>query len=562
MEWAYDPYTGKDVHALDRRLTRRDYVCPKCRAPVRLRRGDNRRPHFAHLSGKADPACELYAPVVGSGQADKGGKRRRPYRSLAVYLRSVEGRGPLQWFLELGVPEPDSGLLQGDIVIPFALEGERTIPVGSIRKGGIRVRVRPDYRYNLVLRGLPETDWTLRCSQPIDGLIKKGITVFEYSPHGGRALARQRPLCWGRAYALIWESSWKPSWWPATSNFIMAELMSKGSWQGAIIRLPAEPVRQVQSWVSQCLDRVVEQPPVEIRLVSPPPERRLDDGSLVVSPDAHVLIGITGECGAQEWDQLCVSCNDGLVAQAYHGEHSGPVFYSLGLLPEGRTDIWVDDNIDSALQLVVSRSTSPKGIPEVTLFGRDSGNVEWSVPLDIHRGAEVLSRVRSGAAALSSIYCPAPVPVYVKWRTGDQGGWNTRVATPDPLTRLVPSDVVFALSQALTRDENSVVLDAGSFGCIQVDVAKRLPATPRVAVRDALKQRLLWLLSHTSRTSPAISLPGYERVLGCVTPADRVLIQRLMSARLPVQLLPQLAALLTDIQDEIRRNRDATSRLG
>lgn len=61
MYWAKTAL-GKLVYAPEQPFPIPGLSCPKCGAPVNLRKGSNRRPHFAHQSHRASPDCEDYYP--------------------------------------------------------------------------------------------------------------------------------------------------------------------------------------------------------------------------------------------------------------------------------------------------------------------------------------------------------------------------------------------------------------------------------------------------------------------------------------------------------------------
>lgn len=561
VRWALDPYSGKIVDALDRRVTRRDYRCPRCNAVVRLRRGHNRRPHFAHASNQADPECELYIPAAVSGLPEGTRRPSQPYRSLALYLRTLEEQdGVIRWFLELGIPEPDVGCIEGQIHIPFGFEGERIIPVRSIRQGGIRVRVKPDYQYRLGLEGVADSDWARRCSETIDGLSKRGVTVFQYSPSGGRMASRAQPLYWGRSYAVIWETSLKPSWWPRASALARRDMVNRGSWGGSLISLPAIPDRQVESWARQCLDRRVERPPVEVRLLSPPAERRLDDGSLVVSAGSRVIIGLFGEAGSLTWSQVQASCDSGLTFQALREDDHLPVIFSLGVLSEGRTDIWVDDDIDNSLHLVVTGESSSRQIPRATVCGRDRNEVEWSVPLDQEYGAKFLFGIRDNEFTLTAIRCPAPVPVYLKWRAGAGENWNTYVGDPDLNTSSLPEDFLSTIRCVLTEAKTEVVLDAGPFGYVFLEDVERKPRVVAVSMSHPWRQKVLWLLSQLAGQPVYYAYSRFETFLDYLSSGDQQLVRQLLRYRWPVRLTPQIKSVLAELETEVQRAyRNSTS---
>lgn len=123
MEWARDKVTDQLVSA-DAALPLRRYRCWNCGAPVYLRAGPERRAHFAHDAGAADPECVAFHPSAlhaGGWRARAwGASEREGSLEISRLYFDIEIEGP-QLFLWLP-PSAGTGAWTGAIRI----EADRT----------------------------------------------------------------------------------------------------------------------------------------------------------------------------------------------------------------------------------------------------------------------------------------------------------------------------------------------------------------------------------------------------------------------------------------------------
>lgn len=119
MLYAVDKRTGKSVYAGSLNVPRWGLVCPnpKCGAPVYLRAGGYRAPHFAHVRWGASDDCDLYHPFEGTGPGTTDifpapvvpaeNRETSHLRQLALFIGTSTS---LRASLHLRVPAADQGL--------------------------------------------------------------------------------------------------------------------------------------------------------------------------------------------------------------------------------------------------------------------------------------------------------------------------------------------------------------------------------------------------------------------------------------------------------------------
>lgn len=567
MEWAIDPATGQHVSASQKTALRfRMYECPRCGAQVRLRKGPRRVPHFAHVSGLANPDCEMYVPVFSSGIGLPSGSRGRSYRSLGLYLHVIEGSTrPFSWHLEIGIPEPDIEL--GSIRVQCAWDGMREFGVRSIGRGGRRVRVRPEAgAYMLMAEGVPESDWVRRVRQPIPGLSLREISIFRFAASGGRRIGEQQPLYWGRTYGLLWTPPMGPNWWPKAELMDVALLQRVDKWCGALIRFPDSHDRQVESWVDQCLGRRIERSLAELTLVSPLPLARLSDGTYVVRPDQEVIVGISGEPGAQGWSHIMLAHpnNDRLSRHKGHG--TVPALFSLGSLDIGRTDLWLDGDEEGCLQLFAVSDFQP---PLLNLgvelhVQQERGGHGSSIPLHAAGSSNVLRDVRSNQTRLVGIRLPERVLVILRWRQvaqkSDWQSWSPPTEHSYERNEL-EALTLSKLRELLLSPDLDIEIDAGEFGKARVNA--RSASDLRMGQRRMTNQwrgRVRWLMSmaHSApqggTRSRGLSQVIERGLITCLHPVDQMLVKQLIAYRTwPVDLVPHITAVISECLREIAR---------
>lgn len=204
MDWARTSQ-GRLVYAPDLTYPLLGLSCPKCGAPVFLRRGRDRRPHFAHLSHRARPDCEDYYPSagdLGNGGISRGGKKAllspRP-GSLQFGLFLIYRADTGQFGLWLRVPcLPASAGLAGSLIINSGA-GRKVLDAAGLAK---------PQSVKLALTRIPLAECTgsgdlVELARHVTNQTDSfgsGINLFLQTEAGARYLSPGEPAEWGASY--------------------------------------------------------------------------------------------------------------------------------------------------------------------------------------------------------------------------------------------------------------------------------------------------------------------------------------------------------------------------
>lgn len=255
MNCAWSPHENRMVYPMNDLMAESTrLLCPNpaCRVPVVL---VHRYPkfYFAHQRAQANPDCENYsATVAASGN-------RPDLVDHPLYLAIYEDeRPPWSWELQLHLRWPLEGET-GTLDIA-GWHGLRVFPQGSLPQ---RFRVLPETTYVATVR-------SGQTSVPIelDGLQPNHISLFRFSPHGGRLIEDRTPMVWGEPYGVLWPielpvlgipSELNPQWLKATDG-----------WKGAWIQLPPSPCLAVEQWMKRYRRGGIHSRGASLRVVYPP----------------------------------------------------------------------------------------------------------------------------------------------------------------------------------------------------------------------------------------------------------------------------------------------------
>lgn len=506
------------------------YWCPTCGAVSHRRAGHRRAPYFAHNSGQASEDCELYHP--GGYLSSETPNRRTEYRLtprlLSLYLVCSAVSDPHRsWQLFLFIPEVEAGT--GTIEVPHGYSGARTLPVGTLMRGGRRLRVRPQYApYQVSLQGQADAAYVDRVQRPVAGLNRKGYTVFRYSASGGRRLQDHQPLYWGREYVLVWPAGAQPDWWPR--SLVWRPMRPDGSWHCCIIHLPAQQDAQTEAWVSRTLGRAVVEPPAILTLASPVPTSWLDDESLVVPAGSEVMVGLFGEPGTSVPSHIEVRYSGQGVAQEVELPRRLPVLVSLGRLALGRTEVWLPDQPDVGLSLVaVPPDTEPLVLPSVILrFEAPRTSHLLEAPLFSDQLSDWLKDATRSRLRLVGVSLPEQVVGTLRFRTPRETVWHeialARTREGEGADAWEPHDrfeqrVADGIRGRLARTDCVLQLDFGNFGSVTVDLTAGQSEVETAALRPEQRDQIRWLLSLPDNGGPVASGEGVRLLTRTLGPA-------------------------------------------
>lgn len=477
MQYAIDSVTNTIVYASAPNLVQRKrYLCPVCRSPVHLRKGNKRVPYFAHESGQASPTCELYIP--GTYYQDILKYNYEPqHRILNLYIKVFENNSKLKhWGLEIGIPEPD--IEKGEIEIPFGRDGRRVIPVKAIGSGGWRVSVRPQSEsYIIDARGIPECSWKERITQAITGIELEDFTVFHYSQNGGRRLNSKSPLFWGKQYVVVWTSNCPPQW-EALKTFMEIELLEPiGIYYAAIITLPIRPVQLVEAWVQRKLKRQIDYPLAELRLIAPFPDAYLHDGTFVYNNVSKILVGITGGESTKTWDEINVYDWKTGKRQRVKGTGKIPFYFEL-LLNHGRYDIWLDDAVEEILQIVITDQESDLNLSTGIMFTAKNKDNDFIHKAFLHTEYinELLYQVSRGYLEIIDIDFPAGIRILIKWIDKQGSTWEKDDVWNKDL-EASKKELIKLVNSLVRGKAEKMIIDAFSFGRLNYENRKKDTST-------------------------------------------------------------------------------------
>lgn len=219
MLFALDKRTGKPVYAGSLSVPRWGLVCPnpKCGAPVYLRAGGYRAPHFAHVRWSASDDCDLYHPfdsaapwtteVFPAPETPTEHRESRILRELALFISTDAA---LRASLVLRIPAADQEP-KWDGEIRFAT------PTGESRKRQehlvtdqyIRIPPKVD-RYAGRLIGAVDEQYGQMITDGVNG-ISADKSVFRIDDGFGRRLGWNEEVSWGDDLILVFgaETSYK-----------------------------------------------------------------------------------------------------------------------------------------------------------------------------------------------------------------------------------------------------------------------------------------------------------------------------------------------------------------
>ena len=296
MQKAKAQYPERVVRASDAGAPRYA-TCGSCGGEVVLRRGLQRRSHYAHLPGEGTDACENYfgfdendhnPPTIRRHLVQKGKRESTFYHSGGLYIEfGMNGRPEL--ILKMPTPE-ETYSWDGNFVI-FTPEGERSLSFRNLRKPQfLRLRIQPQplsYRID----GNVSKAYLSRLESDAFRLLDAG-NIFRWSVNAGRLLAPRSELYWGERYWLLSRSPpAKPTLDAAYSEIEHTYVLGEG-WSLYEIQLPPSSAN-VESFVRQGLlnlfGREICDPPPRVILWSPQPHHIDQDGVYIIPSECNEI---------------------------------------------------------------------------------------------------------------------------------------------------------------------------------------------------------------------------------------------------------------------------------
>jgi len=542
MEWALNS-SLQHVHAFSPDAIRGlPYTCPNCRKETFLRKGKKRIAHFAHVSGQTIKDCELYVPptIYASKVEDKIIDNLYE-KTLDLYVEIEKDN----WSLHIKIPSAVGQYMgKAFLKIPFAWDGERTIPLSSVRGNGKKVRVKLQaHNYNVLVNGEIKYDWKKKVTHSVKGLDEDMITIFYFSKLGGRRLLPNTPLQWGETYVLICDHQNIKNFLNLPHLIAHRKLKIVNSWSAMIIKLPTSSDSFVEQWIGIYLNKSVVTPVPQLRLVSPVSSVVDDQEAVVISPSDNVIIAVTGEQGAKAWSTIHVHKIDEMQLIHHLGNGEMPILLSIGKLPKGRTEIWLDDDKQSALRLVCQNTIQavPK-ISGVVFKGiYSSSGKEDTYSLHSKEAMIFFEMIQEYKFTLTDVTLPCNVALLLKTQVYET-----------VFNKEMPTEIALILNQVL-RHDNYVYLDAGGYGCSTIKPLKERKNSS-ISMSTSWREQVKWILlsMRTMRRTVGMirndSFKGIDiKDLRYLNRSDKELLLKVSEVELiPISMLPQIKKCITE----------------
>jgi hypothetical protein len=202
---ALDPTSGERVTAEQARR-RALYLCPVCRVPVFLRKGDDRRSHFAHRSGEGAETCDRFVslwtsrPSISTGTSPRGEHTSLHLAELCFGV--VEGAPEFSIHLPAYGDESAPGM-----IVLNAAGIHREIPISALEQGKVVTIPFADAPWELTRQGSIDDGYWLAI-QAAKVSLDASTIVFHADRSDGRRVRPAERLIAGHSY------------WAITSAFV------------------------------------------------------------------------------------------------------------------------------------------------------------------------------------------------------------------------------------------------------------------------------------------------------------------------------------------------------
>lgn len=302
MLYALDKRTGKPVYAGSLNVPRWGLVCPnpKCGAPVYLRAGGYRAPHFAHVRWSASDDCDLYHPFDGVApgiteifpppETSNKSKESEVLRDLALFVRTDAA---LNASLVLRVPAAEQE-------IKWVGQVRFATPTGELRlrqehlTSDQQIDVAPTVnRYTGTLIGNVDEAYGKMITDGING-ISAEKSLFRVDDGFGRRLGWNEGLFWGDDLVLVCgtETSYLEFLrFVATTSLEYQTLRLHTEYKCIELPLPneSETASHVKAAVAEYLEREISPRRPRVLLLEPPPHHFSAEGEWVVAGGAESI---------------------------------------------------------------------------------------------------------------------------------------------------------------------------------------------------------------------------------------------------------------------------------
>ncbi|KUG05282.1 hypothetical protein ASZ90_017355 [hydrocarbon metagenome] len=551
MEWAFDKVSQQDINAKDAIRTANRYTCPVCGIECTLRRGNVKKPYFAHINGAAPEACENYHPRNGTnGNNGHLGFRFHPFPKL--YIRTYNSSN---WYLEILIY--DYPLEKGEISIPFGLFGQVKISIPEIKVGGIRIPVKTMESYALQTSDEVTPPYEQMICSSIDGLDQKNYNVFYCSDGSGMRLHKKQSLIWGQQYFIVWHMNLGMLGWLPNNVLPQEKLNTNDQWLCKMICLPDAQNPTVEKWVNNKLNYQIKHPPLTLSTLFPIPDRILDDGSLQISETKFIFLSIDRNTTSEDFHEL-IFVSEALPQYTKKINLCGqmPIIFALNPLPLGRTHLWIDGYPDISISLYHTQSMfCDQYIPGVEFTFQDSETNEYiSSPAFSSYTTFQLKKILLGNTSLVQVSLPKKASVLIGIQ-GDNKKLLKEYSIPEGSHKAFEQQLKDEIVQLLGKGK--LVIDFGNYGKVEVD--NELNTDEKISLTDSNRKKLKWIIAQISLENNLYPIGGIKEFPNLkltkhwFNEDDYILIKKLIGNRfVPSFLLPYIRSVIQEISIQLK----------
>lgn len=552
MDWAIDNINQKEINAKEAIRTINRYTCPVCGTQCILRRGNIRKPYFAHINGVASEDCENYHPGNSMYNSQNPRSRLLHFPKLYICTNNLS-----DWYLEILIK--DYPLEEGEIYVPFGRLGQVTISIPKIKMGGIRIPVKNKEIYTLQTSDDVELSYKKIICSSIDGLDQKKYNVFNFSDDGGVKLHERNTLIWGQQYLIVWHMNLGMSGWLPDSALPQEQLNSSNQWHCKKICLPDIQDLIVEDWVCNKLNFKIKHPSLELSTIFPIPDKILDDGSLLISENNFIILSIDRNTKSEDFHELiivseCLPLNQKKIDLC--GQM--PIIIAIDSLPLGRTHLWIDGEPDNSLSLYHTESIfGDYYIPGVEFTFQDCDTNQYvSFPAFCSYTAFQLEQALSGNTLLDKISLPKRTNVSIGFQRNKEEKLTEYCVSEENSHKGIEEQLKQEIIDLLGKGK--LVIDFGNYG--RVEVGNELRIEEKLLLTESNRKKIKWIAAQ--QMSLSYSLIPVEGIKTSIVlklakqrfiEDDYILIKKLINNQcMPPFLLPHIRSVFQEIAAQLK----------
>lgn len=287
MDQARDRATDQRVRARDA-LTSRRYRCGVCNAPVHLRVGNDRRPHFAHASGEADPTCHEYFPssvaYTGRRMLPLHANRNVDSGESEDLLFAITESGP-RLFVSLP-PAHGTGIWTGSVDID-AYRVSRRMTRQHLEKGQMVDFELWDGQWTVKTNGGVSADYESRLDLGTN-CLESALNVFDAMHSPAPRVGPTRAVRLGDSLWVITRQA-SFTWDKPDSKIRVDRCSTMGGWHVEYVEIPRKAAPELVARMSRWLQRPIRPARACVFVASPWPSAYTPAGIAIYPLTGQVL---------------------------------------------------------------------------------------------------------------------------------------------------------------------------------------------------------------------------------------------------------------------------------